>query len=264
MATVVPPVSSSMCPDTFVPEPPEANQAVRSPPGVERWVIVVVLRFDPWRRRWSGAAHRSRPRPVWRPRRVRPHRQRVPRRAARAAAIWSLSPPAGPLAELRGPRSDAPTLPTTSTNSPRSVKAPPVVAASASSPRPPRRISSWSFVSSRHTATGRSTPHAAARSRSVAGTRDGASYTIVARSSAAIRARRSRRSRPDRGRKPSNDQRGPAIPLATRAASAADGPGIGTTSPPSATQARTSTSPGSDTPGVPASVTSARSEPPRR
>ena len=74
----------------------------------------------------------------------------------------------------------------------------------------PRLIVSWSFVSSRQTAPDRSPPQAAARSARVAATRPGASYRIVARSSAAIRASRSRRSRPERGRKPSKDQRGPA------------------------------------------------------
>ena len=73
----------------------------------------------------------------------------------------------------------------------------------------------------------RSPPHAAARSRSVAATRPGASNRTVPRSSAAIRASRSRRSRPERGRNPSNDQRGPATPDATSAASTDDAPGIG-------------------------------------
>ena len=45
------------------------------------------------------------------------------------------------------------------------------------------------------------------------------------RSSAAIRASRSRRSRPDRGRNPSNAQRGPATPEPATAASTADAPG---------------------------------------
>ena len=49
------------------------------------------------------------------------------------------------------------------------------------------------------------------------------------RSSAAIRPSRSRRSRPLRGRNPSNAQRGPATPDAATAASTADAPGIGTT-----------------------------------
>ena len=65
----------------------------------------------------------------------------------------------------------------------------------------------------------------------MAATRPGASYMTVPRSSAAIRASRSRRSRPLRGRNPSNDQRGPATPLAATAASTADAPGIGTTVP---------------------------------
>ena len=137
-------------------------------------------------------------------------------------------------------------------------------------PRPPARrashatIVSWTFVSSRQTAAGRSSPHAAARSRSVAATRPGASYTTVPRSSPAIRSSRSRRSRPDRGRNPSNVHRGPATPDAATAARTADAPGIGTTKPPSAAHAATRSLPGSLTVGVPASVTRARSAPPRR
>ena len=81
----------------------------------------------------------------------------------------------------------------------------------------------------------RSAPPAGRReSRSVAATRPGASNRTEPRSSAAIAASRSRRSRPDRGRNPSNDQRGPATPVADTAASTADAPGIGTTRPPSA------------------------------
>ena len=45
----------------------------------------------------------------------------------------------------------------------------------------------------------------------------------------------------------------PALPLATTAASTAEAPGIGTTRPPSPAQALTTSSPGSLTPGVPAS-----------
>ena len=101
-------------------------------------------------------------------------------------------------------------------------------------------------------------------SRSVAAVRPGASKSTVARSSAAMRVSRSRRSRPLRGRKPSKDQRGAEMPLATSAASTADGPGMGTTVPPSATQRATRSSPGSLTSGVPASVTSATSSPAAR
>ena len=79
----------------------------------------------------------------------------------------------------------------------------------------------------------------------------------------AMRASRSRRSAPLRGRNPSNAQRGAGMPLAMSAASTADGPGMGTTAPPSAAQALTSSPPGSLTRGVPASVTSATSSPAR-
>ena len=69
----------------------------------------------------------------------------------------------------------------------------------------------------------RSGPQAPARSRRVAAVRPGASNRTVVRSSAAMRASRSRRSRPRRGRNPSNAQRGAGMPLATSAASTADG-----------------------------------------
>ena len=121
---------------------------------------------------------------------------------------------------------------------------------SASSPSVPRTICSWSLVSSRQTAAGRSAPQAAARSRSVAATRPGASNSDRPRGRRRrSRASRSRRSRPERGRNPSNDQRGPATPLATTAASTADAPGIGTTRPPSPAQAATRSAPGSLTDG---------------
>ena len=82
--------------------------------------------------------------------------------------------------------------PTTIANSPRSVSSP-LRARSASSPSGARTISSWSFVSSRPIAPGRSAPQAAARSTSVAV--DPARRLVEhasPRSSAAIRPRRSR------------------------------------------------------------------------
>ncbi len=75
--------------------------------------------------------------------------------------------------------------PTTITNSPR-AGIEPSPACPASEPSGPRTTCSWSLVSSRHTAPGRSAPQAAARSRSVAATRFGASNTTLPRSSAAI------------------------------------------------------------------------------
>ena len=153
--------------------------------------------------------------------------------------------------------------PITMTTSPRPSISP-ADAAAASVPRVPRRISSWSFVSSRQTAAGRPSPQTDARSASVPASRPGASKRTAVRSSEASRATRSRRSRPRRGRNPSKLQRGPAIPAATSAARTADAPGIGTTVPPSAAHAATSAAPGSETSGVPASVTRARSRPDRR
>ena len=84
------------------------------------------------------------------------------------------------------------------------------------------------------------------------------------RGSAAMAASRSFRSRPERGRNPSNVQRGPATPDPATAASTAEAPGIGTTVPPSPAQAATRSAPGSLTIGVPASVMSATSSPARR
>src|SRR5579884_1927353 len=60
-----------------------------------------------------------------------------------------------------------------------------------------------------------------------------------------------------RGRNPTKRQRSTGSALATSAATAAEGPGRTSTARPAATQAWTSTNPGSDTSGVPASDTSA-------
>ena len=119
----------------------------------------------------------------------------------------------------------------------RAVAAPPRPAR----PSVPRTIVSWSLVSSRQTAP---RPLAAARRSQVAQRRRDPPRRLEQRPSPARRRRsgasRSRRSRPLRGRNPSNAQRGPATPLAATAASTADAPGIGTTRPPSAAQAATS------------------------
>ncbi len=69
------------------------------------------------------------------------------------------------------------------------------------------------------------------------------------------------RSTPLRGRKPSNDQRGPVTPAATTAARSADAPGIGITRIPAVTAAATSVPPGSLISGVPASLISATAVP---
>ena len=154
--------------------------------------------------------------------------------------------------------------PTTSTNSPRAGIAPSrsrARARQASRARSPR--GSWSARGRRP--PGRSAPHAAARSRSVR--RDPPGRLVDDRAAVVggdpARAVRDARAR-DRGRNPSNVQRGPATPDAATAASTADAPGIGTTGPPSAAQAATSSPPGIADGRRPASVTSARSAPPRR
>ncbi len=92
----------------------------------------------------------------------------------------------------------------------------------------PRHTSSWSLVSSRHTATGRSGPHTATRSsRSrcdpVGGLED--DYGAVRLGGDGGQALGPWR--PVRGTKPSKHQRSVAKPETTRAANAADGPGDG-------------------------------------
>ncbi len=125
----------------------------------------------------------------------------------------------------------------------------------------PLQVSSCSLVSSRHRATARSPPIAAARSLSVRASRWGASKSTAVRCSLARAARRAVRPEPRRGKKPSKTKRSVGRPLATRPASAAEGPGTTTTSKPPSAAARTSRSPGSDTPGRPASDTSATRAP---
>ena len=197
-------------------------------------------------------------------------------------ATWrAASPRAAPSATSRSTRSlaaasassacateagvaSAERIPTTRTNSPRSGMVPSATAP-ASVPSDPRTICSCTFVSSRQTAPRRSSPHAAARSRSVAATRPGASNSTHPLTSAAMSASRSRRSRPDRGRNPSNDpartghaarrRRPPGRPTA---------PGSAPPARPRRTTRRRGRAPGSLTDGVPASVTSARSAPARR
>ena len=60
---------------------------------------------------------------------------------------------------------------------------------------------------------------------------------------------------PLRGRKPSNTKRSVGNPESTSAVSTALGPGTTSTASPASRQARTSRSPGSLIPGIPASVT---------
>ena len=59
------------------------------------------------------------------------------------------------------------------------------------------------------------------------------------------------------GRKPSKVNRSAGIPAADSAVATAEAPGIGTTGTPAARASRTSRKPGSEIPGVPASVTRA-------
>ena len=125
----------------------------------------------------------------------------------------------------------------------------------------PRQTSSWSLVSSRATATGRSPPQTAARSPRVAPVRPGDSKRTEVRCSPAIAANRSARSRPERGRNPSKQNRSVAKPLETSAASTADGPGITVTVSPALATAAATRDPGSETAGMPASLTSATVRP---
>src|SRR4051812_36801228 len=123
--------------------------------------------------------------------------------------------------------------PTTSTTSPRGGC--PAYRA-ASSAAVPRTTSSWTFVSSRQTATGRS-GSSSASAASVAGTRRGDSNATSV--SAAENAARS--SEALRGKKPTKRQASAGNALATRAATGALGPGRTSTASPAATQPCTRT-----------------------
>ena len=143
--------------------------------------------------------------------------------------------------------------PTTSTISPRA----PSAKRSATSRAVPRTTSSCSFVSSRHTATSRSGSSSGAHrkrarqpsrrlerdQRLVAALELGAQVALLARQEAG--------ETPALGGQPRRDQR------------CHDGRRAGSTSTgrPRAMHSRTSTNPGSDTPGVPASLTSATCRP---
>ena len=167
------------------------------------------------------------------PRRARPARERRSRRRSR------------PAVPVRGP--------STITYSPRGSSAPTCPTASDSSPR---HTSSYSFVSSRATATSRNGPHAASRSDK---RREHAARALrTAPSCAALRrARRSARGAPVRAAagtpRTRIDRSG--SPESTSAVSTALGPGTTSTASPASRHARTRRSPGSDTPGMPASVT---------
>ena len=152
---------------------------------------------------------------------------------------------------LTGPAGGAP--PTTTTTSPRTWRA---AKAAAASPAAPRQTSSCTLVSSRTTAT-RRPASTAARSANVAATRPGASSSTVVRPSAMSDATRSRRSLPFRGRNPSTQKRSVGRPLITSAATTEVGPGTMLTSSPASESRETSNVPGSEMPGVPASLTTA-------
>mmetsp|Transcript_1664 Transcript_1664/g.5384 ORF Transcript_1664/g.5384 Transcript_1664/m.5384 type:complete len:243 (+) Transcript_1664:185-913(+) len=146
----------------------------------------------------------------------------------------------------------------TSVNSPRSLPCSSSAPKwAARPPTEPRASSSCSLVSSRAATSRRSPAPAAASSESVATRRCGASYRTTAFGSATSSARRCLRARPERGRKPPNRKPVHAKPETDRADTAAQAPGIGTSGTPAAAQRSASTAPGSEMPGVPASLTTA-------
>src|SRR6267143_826201 len=163
------------------------------------------------------------------------------------ASSSSSSSPAPPDA-TRSPRG-AP--PTTTTNSPRggSDSTQPSSARSV-----PRRVSSNFLVSSREIDAGRS-PRDPARSRRHSRSRCGDSKKMSVRGSSRNSSRRARLLAARRGRYPSNANRSVGSPATSRAQSALEGPGTGTTGTPAATAARTSVKAGSEIPGEPASET---------
>src|SRR5512141_1757633 len=124
----------------------------------------------------------------------------------------------------------------------------------------PRRTSSWSFVSSRPRTTGRS-PQAFARASRESAIRKGDSKSTVVpfREACAVyqRSRSPRRG----GGKPRNVNGTAGKPEIERIARTADGPGMASTRCPAWAAAATSSSPGSETSGVPASETRASVSP---
>src|SRR5437667_3344197 len=147
--------------------------------------------------------------------------------------------------------------PTTSTNSPRGgVDS----AHSSNERRVPRRVSSNFLVSSREIEAGRS-PQASARSRKLSRSRCGDSKKMRVRGSRRNSSMRARRRAARRGRNPSKANRSVGSPETSRAQSALEAPGIGTTGTPASTAARTSVKAGSEIPGEPASETMATEAP---
>ena len=98
----------------------------------------------------------------------------------------------------------------------------------------------------------------------MAASRWGDSRITMVRSSTASSASRSARALPLRGRKPSMHQRAVGRPLAATAATGADGPGTTSIRWPASTTRRTTLSPGSEIPGMPASETRATVPPSSR
>ena len=89
---------------------------------------------------------------------------------------------------------------------------------------------------------------------SVSAVRCGASKKTIVRSSAASDASRRARSPALRGRNPSKQNRSLASPEMASAVVTAEGPASAVTRTPASTASRVSRYPGSDTPGMPASV----------
>src|SRR5262245_16698566 len=123
-----------------------------------------------------------------------------------------------------------------------------------------RTISSNRLVSSRATTMSASPKTSPIASRA-ATIRCGDSYTTIVVSSSRSAFGRFRRLPGFTGRNPSKTKRSAGTPAAESAAATADGPGTGTTSMPAARASRTSRKPGSEMPGVPASVTRATEAP---
>ena len=150
---------------------------------------------------------------------------------------------------------------TTTVISPR-VKLASARAAITRSASVPRYTVSKTFVSSRATAARRVAPNAAARSSSDSAMRCGASKKTSVRVSVASSARRARRSASRAGRNPSNENLSVGGPAMLSAAVIAEGPGR---RPRDAflRHAAHELEPGSESSGVPASLTSAIRAPAR-
>ncbi len=122
----------------------------------------------------------------------------------------------------------------------------------------PRKISSYTLVISRQTAIRRS-PSTCIISLSARISLCGASYITNVAGWVDISTRRFCLSACFRGKKPINKKLSVGRPLAATALVTADAPGIGTTRKPFSVAATTSSYPGSEIPGIPASETTATS-----